>query len=282
MKQLAQATNDGTLATSHPSYLELDRMLLGAPAAVAATMELAPHLAGCERCRAHVARVEAGRSAGAATPAWVLQLGEEPSREATGAMGPRGFLGLARSGFHRSMTTTALGVAAVLGGWLWLGTHESSVSPAARPSPATSSPATSSPAAPTSEAEPYVAAKGDPGVAVYVMRGGRVFSWNGSESLRSGDRIRLGVAPGRFRHVAVYTRKGGSVVTLYRAELNGATDLPAAWTVDEQGEAEHMVVVLSARPLADAELAERDRQRAFLPDIWARELVLPKERGSQP
>jgi hypothetical protein len=277
VKQLEQATNEATLATSHPSYLELDRMLLGAPAAALATTALAPHLAGCERCRAHVARVEAGQSAGAAMPAWVLQLGEEPSREAIGAVRPRGFQGLARSGFLRSMTTTALGVVAAFGGWLWLGTHESSVSPAARPSPATSSPA-----APASEAEPYVAAKGDPGVAVYLMRGGRVFSWNGSESVRSGDRIRLGVAPGSFRHVAVYTRKGGSVVTLYRGELNGATDLPAAWTVDEHGEAEQMVVVLSARPLADAELAERDRRRAFLPDIWARELVLPKERGSQP
>ncbi len=250
-------------------------MLLGVESTAALRAELVPHLAECERCQAHVARVEASRSAVAGSdvlPAWALQLAAQPSRAATGEGEAPRFLGLDLSSFYRSMTMTALGVAVAFGGWLWLGTHSPSISPAS----------TASPAAPGSEAEPYVAAKGEPGVAVYVMREGRVFSWNGSESVRPGDRIRLGVAPASFRHVAVYTRTGGNVVTLYRGEVDGPTDLPAAWTVDEQGEVEQMVVVLSEQSLTDAELAERDRRRTFLPDIWARELTLPKQQGSQP
>jgi hypothetical protein len=253
-------------------------MLLGVEN-TAALPELTPqlplHVAACERCRIHVARIKAARSAAAGShvlPAWALQLAAQPSRAATGEGEAPRFFGLDLSGFHRSVTVTALGVAVAFCGWLWLGAHSPSSSPSS----------TASSAAPGSEAEPYVAAKGEPGVAVYVMREGRVFSWNGSESVRPGDRLRLGVAPGRYRHVAVYTRAGGNVVTLYRGEVSGATDLPAAWTVDGQGEVEQMVVVLSAAPLADAELAERDRRRTFSSDSWARELTLPKQQGTQP
>ena len=130
------------------------------------------------------------------------------------------------------------------------------------------------------DAPAYVAAPDTPSVGVYVNREGRVFLWNGVDAVRPGDRIRLGIASGGYRHVAVSSRYATGLVTLYRGELGARSQLPVAWAVDADGDAERLVVVLSQRPLSDSELADRERGK-LAADVWARDVVLPKSGGGR-
>jgi hypothetical protein len=243
-------------AGRHASWLELDRILLG----LDPDGETAQHLAGCERCRTDLEGARAQRAAlsdGAQRlPDWVMVLaGETPS--ALASHRPRA---ARRAGSWRATVGKLLLAAALASVGLVL--------------------SVSSRQGEGSEGA-YVAAKGAPTVAVYVKRDGRVFTWDGVEKVRAGDGIRLAIAGAGYRFVGVLARMETGLVTLYRGELRGPSELPVAWTVDGDGDAERLVVVLSNRPLSDSELAARDRQRAG-DGTWLHELVLPKAGGEQP
>jgi hypothetical protein len=231
-------------------------MLLGAELAP----DTAAHLLGCEHCRAYVDRARAERaSLGSDTaplPPWLSRVATELPAGASAVTPPRVRRGMVVRSWPRWALAAGVGVALAVGAGLW--------------------PRVQTEYRVATE-EPYVAAKGAPGVGVYVMREGRVFSWNGVDAVRAGDRIRLGVAPDDYRHVVVCTRHDHGLVTLYRGELRGASDLPVAWTIDGEGDAERLLVVLSHEPRSDAELRERDRRRASSRDDWTFELVLPKQ-----
>lgn len=122
----------------------------------------------------------------------------------------------------------------------------------------------------------YVGAKGAPGIGVYVKRGARVFAWNGTEAIRAGDLLRLGVAAGNYRFIAVCSRSREGLITLYRGELRGNGELPVAWAVDDAGDAERLIVVLSDRPLSDHEVRAEAAAPRGSSAVWSRELVLPK------
>lgn len=63
-------------------------------------------------------------------------------------------------------------------------------------------------------------------------------------------------------------------VVLYRGELTAEGELPVAWSVDDQGDAERLIVVLSRRVSSDAELAERARAEVQESDeTWVRKYI---------
>lgn len=89
-------------------------------------------------------------------------------------------------------------------------------------------------------AQDTLISKGAPSVAVYVRRGDTVFLWNGKDTLRSGDMIRLRIVPEEARYVTVAGQSGES---LYKGELAPPeTTLPIAWRLDEKGDAERLRV----------------------------------------
>ncbi|WP_373049281.1 hypothetical protein [Vulgatibacter sp.] len=101
------------------------------------------------------------------------------------------------------------------------------------------------------EPPPYVAPKGMPSVALYVLRDGRTTLWNGTEPLRPGDRIRLKVAPEGFAWLAVSTRAAdGSFGTLHHARIDPAVEylLPESWRLDDAPGPERIHVALDAAP----------------------------------
>lgn len=228
----------------HPSFLELDRVALGAPAAPATRA----HLEGCERCRAHLARA---REAGP-VPAWALQLGDRPRR--AWWSGPR----LAIAGGLVAAAAALLLVVVV-------GEQRARVARAPE----------------TATAGPAIAAKGSPEVVVHLKRGEVVSTWDGVSPVRPGDLLRLEVVPGENRHVQVLTRDGGPagrLLVLYSAALEpraGAVALPFALEVDGAPGPETVIVVLSRAPLEPGALANGTEQVPAAGG-WRTTIVLPK------
>jgi hypothetical protein len=110
------------------------------------------------------------------------------------------------------------------------------------------------PAGPPEEA-PYVGTKGFTSVWIYVKHGPNTELWDGKRPLFAGDRLRLKLDPGRFRHVAVYSVKGpGAPTLLYAGSVTPAesTTLPEAWEVDGEPGAERLVVAFSDQALEPA------------------------------
>lgn len=95
------------------------------------------------------------------------------------------------------------------------------------------------------------AAKGGAEIGVYVKRGGAVFLWDTETPLRSGDAIRLKVAPAGYSHLTVFHDTGRGVTVLYQASLVGSRPvlLEAAWTLDDSGERDDIIAVLSHEPI---------------------------------
>ena len=179
----------------HPSYLELDRLALGA-----ADEQLRAHADACPSCSAHVARLRTVE----AVPAWARSL-EKPRRR----FGWLHALALAGA----ATATASLGLVLVR-----------DVAP-----------------------PPYVAAKGMPSVALYVLRDGSTTLWNGADALRPGDRIRLKVAPEGHGWLAVsQVRADRSLVLLHEARLTGDDEyvLPESWRLDEAPGPERIHVAL--------------------------------------
>ena len=181
--------------------------------------ELASHLASCERCREHVAA-----------------LAEPPP--ASGFAHVQRRVEAERRSKLRSSFMLLVPAAAAAGTLLFVGL---------RPQPAL-------PVGPLAEL-PYVGTKGFTSVWIYVKHGSNTELWDGKRPLFAGDRLRLKVDPGRFRHVAVYSVKGPDTPTLlYAGSVSPAesTTLPEAWEVDAEPGAERLVVAFSDEALEPA------------------------------
>ena len=201
-------------SAAHPSYLELDRLY--ATGGEAAAASLSEHVVACAECREHLA--ELARSAGE-QPAWLGAM-------ALAAPRPRPRRRLA---IPAAAVVAALSMAALLA-------------------------LTLRPAVPTvtgaGEGAEALREKGEPAVAVYVLRDRHVIRWDGREPLRAGDRLRLEVAGAGYAHVAVATPSaGGGLALLYTGSLEARAPvlLPASWEVDRVPGPEILHVVLRAQ-----------------------------------
>ncbi len=245
---------------THPSFLALDRAALGSR-----TDHVSRHLAGCERCRAHVQRIAEPGPAPATARARPQLL--RPA--ARGWPARRAWLGGLTVAAAAAIVLVAL-----------IGRHQGERVAQSDPPPATGD-------------ERFDTAKGGRAVGVYILRGRHTFLWNGSESIAPGDTLRLKLVPDGMSQVHVFSGGGGArgvgePQLLHRADLAPDRDvlLDTAWRVDETGEREVLVVVLSRTKisLAAAQAAARttrtgeSRSTAALmsDDVWVARLVLPK------
>lgn len=237
----------------HPSFLELDRLALD-PSSEIAGSPSAAHFVECERCRSYIDQLRAFEPA-TPVPEWVVALAaRSPSRRVEARFSwPEVF---------RLPPVRAPWVLAALGA-LAFGI---SLLALTRDEPELTARA------------PYLAAKGGPSVGLFIKRAERVFAWDGVESVSVGDRLRLSIVRGAYSEVAVLTRGGQGLVTLYRARMSENAELPVAWEVNRVGNEERLIVVLSKRELSDRELTEALMDsRRLEPDTWVREYVLPKK-----
>lgn len=191
--------------------------------------ELRSHIASCGRCGAHVAQLQVD----GALPAWA----HEPTRkQAAVERWPRFRVrwlgGLALAG----AATAAVAI---------VGVRDIPAPPA------------------------YVAAKGMPTVAIYVLRDGSTALWNGTDALRPGDRIRLKVAPEGYGWLAVSALDSrGDRHPLHEARIAADGDylLPESWRIDDAPGPERLHIALDRRRV--------DPSKA----VWSTTLELPKER----
>jgi hypothetical protein len=138
------------------------------------------------------------------------------------------------------------------------------------------------PAGPPGEL-PYVGTKGFTSVWIYVKHGPNTELWDGKRPVFAGDRLRLKLDPGRFRHVAVYSVKGpGAPTLLYAGNVVPAesTTLPEAWEVDGEPGAERLVVAFSDRAL-EPTLPDWLQGKAP-PGVTVLPFVLPKSSSPDP
>jgi hypothetical protein len=130
---------------------------------------------------------------------------------------------------------------------------------------------------------PYVGTKGFASVWIYVKHGPNTELWDGKRPLFAGDRLRLKLDPGRFRHVAVYSVKGPDTPTLlYAGNVTPAesTTLPEAWEVDSEPGAERLVVAFSDQALEPT--WPNWLQGKAPPGVTVLPFVLPKSSSPDP
>jgi hypothetical protein len=114
----------------------------------------------------------------------------------------------------------------------------------------------------------YVAPKGMPSVALYVLRDDRAALWNGTDPLRAGDRIRLKVAPEGYGWLAVSAMTpGGSRGLLHQARIDPGAEylLPESWRLDAAPGPERLHIALDVQEVDPARAA------------WSTTLEIPKE-----
>jgi hypothetical protein len=131
--------------------------------------------------------------------------------------------------------------------------------------------------------QPYVGTKGFTSVWIYVKHGTNTELWDGRRPLFAGDRLRLKLDPGRFRHVAVYSVQGPDTPTLlYAGNVTPAesTTLPEAWEVDGEPDAERLVVAFSDEALQPAWPDWLQGKAA--PGVTVLPFVLPKSSSPDP
>lgn len=197
-------------ATSHPSFLALDRAQLGE-----APPEVAAHLAHCEVCRSYVA---------------------EPQHAATAL----GFAALQRVLLERKPAHRA---------WLWAAAPLLTVACAVFLLMTRSAPNV------PSAGDTYVGEKGFRSVWIYVKHGADVELWDGKHPLAPGDRVRLKIDPGSYRHVAVYALTDPSApLRLFSGPLTPGQNLtlPDAWELDDSLLPEQLYVVFSDAEITPA------------------------------
>jgi hypothetical protein len=199
----------------HPSYLELDKLAVGAGSELARQ-----HVAACKECTAHVERVQAP----APLPEWVRN--------------PQGVRAGARAWIW-SWQAAVAGVCAVALIAVGVGTLTNGTGPAH---------------------QAYQVKGGTPGLAIFVKRGETVEAWDGHRSIRTGDSLRLQVAPEGFAHITVDSPSSPGA-PLFDGPLSAATDfLPVSWRVDDQQGDEILEITLSGPGLPP----------------WHSRMVLPK------
>jgi hypothetical protein len=98
------------------------------------------------------------------------------------------------------------------------------------------------------ERAPYIGAKGQLSVWIYVKRGAVTQLWDGKQPVFPGDRLRMKVDPSTFDRVEVYSVRAPEAPELLHAGSvapGKSVSLPEAWEVDSEPGAEHLVVVFS-------------------------------------
>lgn len=131
--------------------------------------------------------------------------------------------------------------------------------------------------------KPWVAAKGQASVALYLKRGEQVSLWDGRSRVRPGDLLRLQVVPEAQEHVLVaVSAASGGLEVLYQGSVapRRETLLPESWRVDDTAEPETLVVALSAKRLDLEALRRAMESSARASDLWMTVLTLRKEAGS--
>lgn len=134
---------------------------------------------------------------------------------------------------------------------------------------------------------PYIGVKGFSSVWIYVKRGGDTQLWDGKSALQPGDRLRLKVDPGSFRHIAVYSAKETTPPEpLYEGEVlpGHISTLPDAWELDAEPGAERLFVVLSQEPMPPQWAAWREGKvtagATVLPFVLPKSVVVDASDGS--
>jgi hypothetical protein len=228
---------------NHPSYLELDRVRLGA-----ASRETATHLEGCERCRAHLRTLEAP----VPIPPWARELANTPKP------GWR---------FWTKWRLPMAGLVPVAFAALLLAV----VIPRLH---------LVHPSGELSEETASLGDKGVPAVMLHIARGEQISLWDGQSPVQPGDKLQLEVNGEGFGYVQVAAGKGAKAQVLYAGPLDPkrSTLLPTSWRVDAEPGNEELEVVMSRGPLTPEELEaalstpRRDRT------LWTTTLVLPKSK----
>jgi hypothetical protein len=234
---MTSAKEDG-----HPSYLERDRLALGATVVPATSA----HVAQCDRCRLHLEQVQASPS----VPDWVREMPARPTAE---VLNPARRRWAWRIGVA-SIATSAAIMAIFIGKPLHNHVDEQSG---------------------------YVGAKGTPVVWIYRKRGEDVALWDGNEPLASGDEIRLKVDPDGFDHVSVFApTEAGRFIRLYQGKIKAQTPalLPVAWRLDREARSETLIVILAAKAIAPEDVEAMLGQVEYA-QFWVTQLVLPKQRN---
>ena len=232
--------------SSHPSFFELDRLALGHSSDSA----IADHARECELCRAHLARVQAT----VPIPDWVRALEQQDGR-----------FDWVR-GLGRWFTAHRAVVAATVVASLGLAMVSISGRFATRPE----------------DEGTFTTVRGAPGVAVHVKRGARVRRWRPGFAVRSGDQVRVEVAPDGYSRVAVFRYPAaGRLTRLYEGPVapEGNTVLPPAWELDDAIEDERLVVAFGKAPLdAGSVLRALQAGRSGETDdgVWVRTVVLER------
>jgi hypothetical protein len=252
-------------APNHPSYLELDRTAAKRASEELRAADLAPplqtaheaavdeHLTECESCRAHLAQLAATRQAGDALPAWLLAL--EAQRAAAGFVAERVLPDHAPKLRLRPWPTALIGTALACAAAFAL---------------------VRAPSEPA-----YDTTKGAASVWVHVQHEGVRGPWDGAP-LTAGDRIRLELAPDRFRHVTVFSvgASDADATLLHRSALRPhvRSALDKAWQLDASGTSERLLVVFARDELSVA-AARRMLREPDPKQAQVIELLLPK-RGT--
>jgi hypothetical protein len=225
----------------HPSFLELDRLALGA-AAPATTA----HVSGCATCREHLEQVRAAP----AMPAGLRDRATAPAPADFGLEFPAGWRGFARAW----LVGGGLAAVAVL---LLL----------ARLRP---------PGDPPEAA--YVGDKGLPSVWIYVKHDADLSLWDGVQPLSAGDRLRLKIDPQGHTHAAMFTqdRRASLPAPVWNGALapGAVNTLPTAWTLEGPAD-EHLIVVLAQAPVSPEE-ARRFVEEGPPKGVWLRMFTLRK------
>jgi hypothetical protein len=226
---------------THPSFLELDRIVLGV-----SDRGVAEHARSCPDCRGYLERLgDAPR-----VPPAILALGR-PSRWRRWLALPD-WRPLTFAGAAGALAAVAL-VVMLPGG---------AAEPPVAPVTAGSGPA-------------YVAAKGLATVAVWVKHGEEIRLWDGVGALAPGDRVQLEIEPGPdHRWFALVAGDQHTRLAVGELEPERRHLLPRSFVLDGAPGPEELVVLLAPEPLPDHRLAEA--ASGAEPGVKAIRLVIPK------
>lgn len=101
----------------------------------------------------------------------------------------------------------------------------------------------------------YVGAKGFRSVWIYVKHGLETELWDGKKPIHPGDRLRLKIDPGSYRHVQIYSLDANDQASLlFESALTPGQNLtlPDAWEVDEAQASERLFVVFGQQSVEPA------------------------------
>jgi hypothetical protein len=240
----------------HPSYLELDRFVLGAPGALAT----AAHVGACDRCRRHVETLREAPPVPAGLRDRLASPASDPSLPgASSLVGARRW-----PGWFRGPRVAALGLAGALaaGALVWIARE------------------------PRAPVVGYDGVKGLPSVWIYVKRDNDLALWDGERPLEARDRLRLKIDPQDLTHIDVFTRdeaSGGALAAIFdgRLQPGTVTTLPGAWQLDGDSPRESLIVVLSRDGVSPG-TAQRFLRDGAPAGVWLRRFELHRSAARPP